>query len=68
MNAISAPSWSSGHPHRLPVTIRKADSSTVILRDHLDAILPEALDRVLEREARQRRRIAALLRVTQQRR
>jgi hypothetical protein len=33
-----------------------------ILRARLDALLPEPLARVHEREARQRRRIAALLR------
>jgi len=34
-----------------------------ILRARLDALLPETLPRVLERERRQRQRMAALLRV-----
>jgi hypothetical protein len=33
-----------------------------ILRKRLDELLPEPLDRVLERDRRQQRRIAALLR------
>jgi hypothetical protein len=36
-----------------------------ILRARLDALLPEPLSRVLEREQRQRKRLAALIRKKQ---
>jgi hypothetical protein len=55
--------YKDGHPHEAVET--EAISQRVlidILRARLGALLPEPLDRVLEREARQRRQITALLR------
>ena len=55
--------YKDGHPHRAVET--EAISQRVlidILRARLETLLPEPLTRVLEREARQRRRIARLLR------
>ncbi len=54
--------YKDGHPHEAVET--EAISQRVlidILRAWLDARLPEPLERVLEREARQRRRLQTLL-------
>jgi len=54
--------YKDGRPHEAVET--EAISQRVLielLRDRLDALLPEPLDRVLEREERQRKRLAALL-------
>jgi len=56
--------YKDGRPHEAVET--EAIRQTVlieILRARLDALLPETLPRVLERERRQRQRMAALLRV-----
>ena len=55
--------YKDGRPHEAVET--EALSQTVLqdlLRDRLDQLLPEPLRRVQEREQRQRRRVAALLR------
>jgi hypothetical protein len=55
--------YTDGHPHEAVET--EAISQRVlidILRARLDALLPEPLARVHEREARQRRRLSARLR------
>jgi hypothetical protein len=55
--------YKDGHPHEAIET--EALRQTVLqdlLRDRLDELLPEPLARVQEREARQRRRIATVLR------
>jgi hypothetical protein len=60
--------YKDGRPHEAVET--EAISQRVlidILRARLDALLPEPLDRVQEREARQRRRLAALLRKSRSR-
>jgi hypothetical protein len=60
--------YKDGRPHEAVET--EAISQRVlidILRARLDALLPEPLDRVQEREARQRQRLAALLRKSRSR-
>jgi hypothetical protein len=55
--------YKDGHPHEAVVTEAIKQAVLIdILRAWLDARLPEPLERVHEREQRQRRRLAALLR------
>jgi hypothetical protein len=57
--------YKDGHPHEAVETEALRQTVLVeILRGRLDELLPEPLSRVLEREARQRRAVAALLRGT----
>jgi hypothetical protein len=54
--------YNDGHPHQaVECEALKQHVIVAIVRDQLNALLPEPLTRVLEREARQRRRIAAKL-------
>jgi len=56
--------YTDGRPHEAVETEALKQTTLVgILRRCLDAMLPEALDRVLERERRQRRRIAMTVKV-----
>ena len=55
--------YSDGHPHQAVETEALRQIVLVeILRRRLDELLPESLERVQEREKRQRRAVAALLR------
>jgi hypothetical protein len=55
--------YNDGRPHEAVETEALRQTVLIeILRERLDELLPEPLERVLEREARQRRQMAALLR------
>jgi len=55
--------YKDGRPHEAVETEALRQTVLIeILRARLDALLPEPLERVVVREARQRKRLAALLR------